>query len=359
MNVIATTALAMCSVLASLPAAADELIAPIKIGVITDLTGPMAHWGNQTLNGVELAAEELRASGKHVELIIGDHHLDTKSAVSETQKMLGRDAVNALYVEFTPTAVASASAARPYATPLIYSAAAMSPLSQNPNTLKTYMDFTESCAELAAYWKRAGIRKPALLSANLEFSHLCGVGLERVYPGSPQILFEIGSDLSTHVLKLKTAQVDAVLSVSFRPEFEKMLQAMQKLNYHPEIGSQQDSSTAETLELYPQFESKILMFGFPEPNATFSAALLRRRVDGDRSSFAAALLGYLHVRQFVAAGERCPGLLASCIRENLQLSPPENALSFRGWKDRVAQFPVILKRWNHGVPVAIETSTSR
>ena len=41
----------------------------IKIGIITDLTGPAAYWGESSRVGAEIAAEEMRKEGYDVELI--------------------------------------------------------------------------------------------------------------------------------------------------------------------------------------------------------------------------------------------------------------------------------------------------
>ena len=58
----------------------------VKVGVLTDLSGPAAYWGMQARLGAELAVKELRASGKEIELIYGDHQLDAKDVCYRSSK---------------------------------------------------------------------------------------------------------------------------------------------------------------------------------------------------------------------------------------------------------------------------------
>jgi ABC-type branched-subunit amino acid transport system substrate-binding protein len=81
---------------------------PVRIGVLTDLSGGMAFWGKQSRIGAELARDEIRSGGGDLELIFGDHQLQAKSAVTEFQKLADIESIDALYSEFTPTSVAIA-----------------------------------------------------------------------------------------------------------------------------------------------------------------------------------------------------------------------------------------------------------
>ena len=92
--------------LLSLIACSQEGI--IKIGIITDLTGPASYWGESTQEGAEVALKELREEGYNVELIFEDFQLDTKKALTSAQRLLLED-VDAIYAEFNPAAVAVGS----------------------------------------------------------------------------------------------------------------------------------------------------------------------------------------------------------------------------------------------------------
>src|ERR1043166_8098473 len=49
---------------------------PIKIGVITDLTGTAAYWGESTQVGAELAIQDLQTKGDNVQLIYENYSLE-------------------------------------------------------------------------------------------------------------------------------------------------------------------------------------------------------------------------------------------------------------------------------------------
>ena len=79
---------------------------PIKFGVITSLTGPVAEWGENTQRGMELALKELNAAGgvrgRPLQLIYEDMaDMDSKKAATAAQKLLQIDMVNALLTQWS------------------------------------------------------------------------------------------------------------------------------------------------------------------------------------------------------------------------------------------------------------------
>src|SRR5512145_2153107 len=74
---------------AGVPATAAE---PIRIGVVTPLTGTYAPIGQQVRWGVELAAKEINAAGgiagRKVELLFEDEEANPAVAVQKAEKLL-------------------------------------------------------------------------------------------------------------------------------------------------------------------------------------------------------------------------------------------------------------------------------
>ena len=72
----------------------------IKVGMSTPLSGPIAVYGQTTLNGIKLATEELNKKGgikgKKVELIIEDNKGDAAEAVNAVKKMINVNKIKAL-----------------------------------------------------------------------------------------------------------------------------------------------------------------------------------------------------------------------------------------------------------------------
>ena len=100
----------------------------IKIGVITDLTGPAAYWGESTRAGAELAVKELEEQGYKIQLIYEDYKLDAATAVSAAQKLVNVDRVDAIYAEFNPAAISVGSFLKDKKLLYVYDAAVISPL---------------------------------------------------------------------------------------------------------------------------------------------------------------------------------------------------------------------------------------
>src|SRR2546428_12867722 len=91
-----------CLVLAALVAAATlaaslnvSAQAPIRIGVIEPLSGPVAASGNYVRMGAEIARDWINARGgvlgRKVELLTEDNKSDPKEAASAAEKLIVRD----------------------------------------------------------------------------------------------------------------------------------------------------------------------------------------------------------------------------------------------------------------------------
>src|SRR3989344_2255851 len=189
----------------------------IKIGIITDLTGPAAYWGESTRIGVLLAIADLKEEGILVEPIFEDYQLDAGKAASAAQKLVNVDNVDALYADFNPGAIATASVLKGKDKLFVYDAAIESPLADSPYTFKTYLDYRAGCAALAKKFKDADISTIGYLKVNLEFGELCLEGLKSVYGdfviAEGYILGDL--DFRTQLTKLKAKDVGAIVNVGF------------------------------------------------------------------------------------------------------------------------------------------------
>ncbi len=72
----------------------------IKIGVIAALSGPIAFYGQTTLNGMKLAIEQINAqggiNGQQIKLIIEDNKGDSTESVTIAKKLINVDKVTAI-----------------------------------------------------------------------------------------------------------------------------------------------------------------------------------------------------------------------------------------------------------------------
>jgi len=72
----------------------------VKIGFLGDLTGDTASYGQNTLEGMKMAAEKLNAAGgvlgKQVQIVEADHRYDKAEAANIVQKFVNEDKVSAI-----------------------------------------------------------------------------------------------------------------------------------------------------------------------------------------------------------------------------------------------------------------------
>jgi branched-chain amino acid transport system substrate-binding protein len=79
---------------------------PIKIGVISGLSGLATKWNHYQNNGVRLAQEELNASGTRVEIVFEDSQTTGSKAVTAFNKLVDIDKVDAVFADDFGFAVA-------------------------------------------------------------------------------------------------------------------------------------------------------------------------------------------------------------------------------------------------------------
>ena len=106
-------ALAFCTSL--LLAASADALEPIKIGVVSTLTGPYAEWGTFQVNGLQLALEDIKKAGgilgRPVELQIEDNASTNPGTVLAFTKLFTDRAIKAIVGTIASTQIQAASPA--------------------------------------------------------------------------------------------------------------------------------------------------------------------------------------------------------------------------------------------------------
>ena len=98
---------------------------PVKIGFINSITGPEAPIGENLTNGVDLAVQDLKAKGIHVELIKQDDTGKPQVAMGAMEQLATGDEVAAVVGPYTSaSANATAKLAQQYKVPQVIPAAA-------------------------------------------------------------------------------------------------------------------------------------------------------------------------------------------------------------------------------------------
>ena len=314
---------------------------PIKIGIITDLTGPAAYWGESTRAGADILKKELTDDGKNVEFVFEDYGLDAAKAASAAQKLVSVDKVNAVYAEFNPGAIATASVLKDRQIPLIYDAAITSPLKDNEFFYKTYLDYQEGCKQIAQKFKNEGVTKLGLLKVNLEFGELCQMGTKQVYSDLISEGYNLGdTDFRTQLLKIKNAGASAVVNVGFEGDTANTLKIIRDLKYNLRYGTVDDTITESVLTTYGTQLKGAWTFGFNEPSVSFQDKLKEYNVGLPYG----AAIAYTHLKQLVNAVSKCQDD-APCISRELDKSPKDQTIGFQKYTNRIAELTMKLKQY--------------
>jgi ABC-type branched-subunit amino acid transport system substrate-binding protein len=314
----------------------------IKIGIITDLTGPAAYWGESTKIGTDILKKELEAKGEKVEFIFEDYALDATKAITAVQKLYTIDKVNAVYTEFNPGSIAVASFLKDKQIPLIYDAAIVSPLKDNILFYKTYLDYKEGCKQIAQKFNEEGVTKIGLLKVNLEFGELCESGIREIYKDNLiSEGYNLGdNDFRTQLLKIKNNNATAVINVGFEGDTFNTLKVIKDLKYNIRYGSVDDTITEKVLSAYKDELKNGWTFGFNDISEEFMGKLENNKP----SSLYAAALSYTHIKQLVESLDRC-GDKNECIIKSLDNSRGDPTIGFIKYKDHIADLKMSLKKY--------------
>jgi len=329
------------AVLYSSPASTEN----IKIGIITDLTGPAAYWGESTRIGAELALEDLRTRGYTVEYVYEDYKLDPAIAASAAQKITTIDRVDAAYIELNPGVVAAAPIIASARIPMIYDAAVVSPLLVSENFFKTYLDYEAGCEELAHKFKEEGVTRLGTLKLNLENGDLCLKGLQKVYPETIVEPYNVGeTDFRTPLLKLQSSNVEALVNVGFPGDISNALQVIKSQNMQIRYATVDDSLTPEIKARFATQLQGGWTFGFKSEDESFTERIDERAGGTKLATYYGAALAYTHITQLVESLAECEKEVP-CAVERIAASKPDTNSGFLRFENGVAQLEMSLKQY--------------
>ena len=188
--------------------------APLKVGVILPLTGPLAEYGIAVRNGIELARREKPAIDSRCSFLIEDSRYDSSSAVTIFQKLISTNQARVIYNWGGPTSEALAPLAMRKNTPLfVWSADPRVSEGRAP-----VIRFANSGADygkvLADHLRKRGLRKVAIFKTDNQYLDSIFAGLSASASGLQVDLvdsFQPGDkDFRSSVAKLKHTDYNAV-----------------------------------------------------------------------------------------------------------------------------------------------------
>lgn len=316
----------------------------IKVGVITDLSGPVSYWGESSRIGAEIAKKDLEDEGYNVDLVFEDYQLDAAKALTSAQKLIGVDNVDAVYAEFNPAAYSINTYIKDQNKIFLYDAAPVSPLAVNPNAFKTYLDYQAGNKAVAEKFKNKGIKKVGVLKMNLEPGELGLAGVKDVF-GENVVTeqYELGAtDVKTQVLKLKNEGAEAVINVAaFEGDTLNALKAMQELQFAVPYGTVDDSITDKVKEKYQNELKGAYTFGFATVSPEFSSKIKSYTSKTLATEYGAAIT-YTHIKQIVKSLDKCKKELG-CTKDEISASKADDTIGFIKFTDRIAELKMEIK----------------
>jgi len=321
---------------------------PIRIGVITDLSGVAKDFGRQTQIGVTLALQDMKNEGRDVEIIIEDSRFSTKEALAAANKLLLADKVRAFYVDFTPLAAAVSPLLEARKKVMLYGAAVNSLLS-NKYAFRTYSDYERGCELLAELLKSRGIVNPAMLKAEFEYAELCSAGARKVYPGLLEKSYRRGEPVLTEIASLKQKKVGAVINASFMDDTVNMLKAMRSNSLHVPVATSEESFSPEMIKEFSVLIEGSVTFGMGIDREFFRRRIEAAGVSNPPSAYEGTALAWGHLRQLAAALTQCPDSNdTECPVRELQKAGETRELGFIRWDNRSARYAYRLGTFSKG-----------
>ncbi|MCL4516232.1 MAG: ABC transporter substrate-binding protein [Firmicutes bacterium] len=246
--------------LVGLPALAAE---PIKIGTVLPTTGPIATFGQSTLNGIKMAIEEINAAGgvlgRRIELV----NEDTKSDATETRnavaKLINRDNVLAIIGEVASTnTLAGAPVAQSQGVPMV------TPGSTNEKVTEVGDYIFRTCFVdpyqgkiVASYAARSMKAKRAALLTALSSDY--SVGLANVFKAeftrlggkivSEQSYSEGDQDFSAQLTKLRSIKPDVLYIPGYYTEIALIARQARQLGVKIQILGSEGTESPKLFEL--------------------------------------------------------------------------------------------------------------
>ncbi|WP_054031484.1 ABC transporter substrate-binding protein [Desulfatitalea tepidiphila] len=167
-----------CVVLLAVSAWAAE---PVKIGVVLPFSGPVGADGQRTFSGIQLAADQINASGgikvknemRQIELVREDSTCNPRMSVTAVEKLMTRDKVSSVIGDFCSTStLADAEVAKRNEVPQITPISIAPPITQQGN-IWIFRNCDNSDMMARAFVKDAvnslGIKRWAFLARNDDY----------------------------------------------------------------------------------------------------------------------------------------------------------------------------------------------
>ncbi len=311
----------------------------LKIGYLTDLSEKGAFWGQQSILGAQIAAQELGIPKEN--LIIVDHRSSLSIAATEAQRLLTIESVDLILSDLTNTSAAIAPIVARYKVPMIHFSPSLEISRVNPSAFRLFLDYGMGCELLAKEFTKLNQQDLLIIKANSEFGELCAKGAKKVFSSAEEIAYDSGQDLNSELLRVINSQDFNIIQTGFETDFVSSFKRLKQMGRRPIIGMPFLLLTKPVEIAANDLKPKqLITFGYNSDGALEFQQKLKIKTSKIDINWQAAALSYLAIQQAVQMAEECPSKEISCRTKALSQATQSELLGFSGYVDRQASFKI-------------------
>src|SRR5215510_9518374 len=197
--------------------------APIKIGVIQPLSGPVAASGNYVRMGAEIARDWINAKGgvlgRPVALLVEDNKSDPKEAATAAEKLIVRDKVSVIMGAWgSSMTLAAMPKLEEYGVPMVVETSSASTVTKrgNPWVFRISPPSEMEALGLEKYMKDLGIKKADFLAVNTDWGRGAVTAFGDVLKksgsavGATEFMDQAATDMNAQITKIKADNGDTL-----------------------------------------------------------------------------------------------------------------------------------------------------
>src|SRR5467141_29539 len=197
--------------------------APLKIGVIQPLSGPVAASGNYIRMGAEIARDWINArggiAGRKVDLLIEDNKSDPKEAASAAEKLIVRDKVPVIMGAWgSSMTLAAMPKLEEYGVPMVVETSSAATITKrgNPWIFRISPPSEMEALGLEKYLKEFGIKQADFLAVNTDWGRGSVTAFGDILKksgatvGAVEFMDQSATDMNAQITKVKAGSADTL-----------------------------------------------------------------------------------------------------------------------------------------------------
>ena len=217
----------------------------IKIGTHSDLTGPAALFGIQSVNGAQMRFDEVNAQGgihgRQIEFIVEDSQYDVSRSLSAANKLLHQDKIFAMLIAAgTPNNNAVLTQQLPLGVPNLFPLSGSLDMSTPLHPLKFAQRgnyFIEMQYLTTHFVEKYDIQRPCIIFVDNDFGHevrdgvikgLSSMGIELVETSSHKAT---ETEFTSTLIRFREADCDLLLLGTILRDTILLLEGMRKMDW--------------------------------------------------------------------------------------------------------------------------------